>query len=199
MIDSRKVHIGLVVLLVILCAGMLFGAHVASSLLASRSQTLVNLKAQNQATDNEKIQLVQDKNEVNKYNSLNQIAESVVPADKNQAETVREITNLASESGISQLSSITFPPSTLGGSSIKTSSGLTQVTAVKGLPGIDELQITITQSNAALVPYGDFTEFLSKLEQNRRTAEVTSITINPSQKTPNMIAFTLVLEEYLKP
>ena len=199
MINSRKVFLGLIVLLCILCAGMLFGAHAADSVLASRSQTLVNLKAQNQATDDEKIQLVQDKNEISKYASLNQIAESVVPADKNQAETVREISNLAAASGIPQLSSITFPPSTLGGTSIKTSSGLTQVIAVKGLPGIDELPITITQSTAALVPYSDFTEFLSKIEQNRRTAEVSSITINPSQKTPNMIAFTLVLEEYLKP
>lgn len=199
MIDSRKVYIGLIVLLILFGACLLYGAHVADSLLASRSQMLVNLKAQNQAADDEKVQLVQDKNEINKYASLNQIAESVVPADKNQAETVREITNLASESGISQLSSITFPPSTLGGTSIKTSSGLTQVTPVKGLGGIDELQITIAQSDSALVPYSDFTQFLSKLEQNRRTAEVTSITVNPSPKTPNMIAFTLVLEEYLKP
>lgn len=174
-------------------------AYGANAVLQKQSDTLVGLKASNLATENERAQLVKNKADIAKYHDLNEIAKSVVPQDKDQAQAVREIVNIANQSGINKLSSIAFPPSTLGGTKVKTSNGLTQVTPVKGVPGVYDLQITITQANTDPVPYSSFTNFLTKLEQNRRTAQVSNITVQPDAKNPNMVSFTLVIDEFIKP
>lgn len=197
--NSKKLYFGLIGLLVLLGLGILVSAREANALLENKSKTLATLKVSEQAMDDQKTQLAKDKKDIATYADLNNIAKSVVPQDKDQAEAVREIVNLASKSGISQLSSIAFPPSTLGGTSVKTAKGLTQVTPVKGIPGVYDLQITVTQANTSEVPYNNFITFLTKLERNRRTAEVSSITVQPDQKNSGTVAFTLVIDEFIKP
>jgi hypothetical protein len=198
--NSKRLYYGLIIVLALLGIGILFSAREANTLLKNQSNTLVSLKANKQAADDQKTQLIQDKKDISTYSDLNTIAQSIVPQDKDQAEAVREIVDLANQSGISQLSSITFPPSTLGGTTaVKTPNGLTQVTPVTNIPGVYDLQITVTQGSLTPIPYNDFITFLTKLEQNRRTAQVSSISITPDGKNPNMIAFTLVIDEFIKP
>lgn len=214
--NSKKLYYILIVVLVLCGVGLVFGAREANSLLETQSQKLVGLKASDQATSQQKTQLAQDKKDIATYSDLNTIAKSVVPQDKDQAEAVREISDLAAASGISRLSSVTFPPSTLGAtvptatsSSASTSTpsasptkGLTQVTPVKDIPGVYDLQITVTQGGGNSkdeVSYGNFISFLQKLEQNRRTAEVSSITVQPDPKNADLVSFTLVIDEFIKP
>lgn len=197
--DSKKLHYILAGLLVLLGIGLLISAREANALLESRSNTLASLKASDQAATTQKAQLAKDKQDITTYTELNNIARSVVPQDKDQAEAVRQIVNLASQSGIHQLSSVSFPASTLGGATVKTPKGLTQVTPVKGIPGVYDLQITVIQSSSAEVSYNSFTSFLKKLEENRRTAQVTSISVEPNPKSANQVAFTLVIDEFIKP
>jgi hypothetical protein len=197
--DNKKMHACLIGLIIVLGVGVVLSVQEANSLLVKQSKTLSAAKAKDLAADNQRVQLVQDKKDVEKYADLNQIAKSVVPQDKNQAEAVREIVNLATKSGISQLSSITFPPSTLGGASTSKQNGLTQVTAVKGISGVYDLPITVTQSTNAKVPYSNFVSFLSKLEQNRRTAQVSSISIEPDPSNSGQVSFTLTIDEFIKP
>lgn len=194
--NSKHLYFGFVGLVLLLGVGLLASARVANIALEHQSKTLGDLKAQRQALEEQQTQLVQDKKDIAAYSDLNTIAKSVVPQDKDQAEAVREIVGLAAQSGIAKLSAITFPPSTLGGTSTKR---LTQVTPVKGIGGVYELPITVTQGNDNLVPYSNFVAFLSKVEQNRRTAEVSSISIQPDQTNTGMIAFTLVIDEFIKP
>lgn len=196
-IDSRKLYYGLIGLLVLLGVGFFVGVKEADAVLEHKSQALVSLKAQNLATTDQQAQLDEDKADIKKYTSLNTIAESVVPQDKDQAQAVQEIVNLAAESGIPSLTSISFPASTLGGTS--TSKGLTQVTAVKGIPGVYDLQITVNQATTDPVSYSDFVTFLSRLEQNRRTAEVSSIDVAPEDSNPSQISFTIVVDEFIRP
>jgi hypothetical protein len=197
--NSKTLFSVLVVVLVLLGGGILAAAYEASNLLEKRSAMLAGLKATDQAETAKKAQLVKNKKDIVTYAELNQIAKTVVPQDKDQAEAVREIVNLAGKSGISKLSSISFPPSTLGGAKVRTAHGLTQLTAVKGIPGVYNLQITVTQADSDPVPYSSFTDFLSRLEQNRRTAQVSSITVQPNPKSPNLVSFTLVVNEFIKP
>jgi hypothetical protein len=197
--NSKLINRFFIIVLVLLFVALIFSAKEANSILSNKSAELVKLKAQDIALTDQQNQLVQDNKNIKQYSSLNQIAESVVPIDKDQAETVREIVDLASQSGIGQLSSIAFPPSTLGGASITTSNGLTQVSPVKGDKGVYDLKITITQDADALVSYNNFLTFLQKLEANRRTALVDSINVQPDQKSPGMVAFTIVVDEYIKP
>lgn len=197
--NAKRLYFGLVTLIALLGLGFIFAAYEANTILENQSSALVNAKAKSQGAADRQALLAQDKKDIQKYAELNTIAKSVVPQDKDQAEAVNEIVNLAAQSGIPQLSSITFPPSTLGGTQVKTSAGLTQVTPVKGVSGVYNLQITITQSNNALVPYSSFITFLAKLEQNRRTTQVSSIDVEPDAKNPNLTAFTLVVNEFIKP
>jgi len=191
------VLIGLFTLIVIGFGGLAYGTD---TLLSGQANKLSKLRADSNVADSQQTTLAKNKQDIAKYGELNTIAETIVPQDKDQAEAVREIANLAAQSGIPKLSSITFPSSTLGAvSGLKSNPNLTQLLPVKGMPGVYELQITVSQESTALVPYSSFTSFLQKLEQNRRTAQVSSITVQPNATSPNQVSFTLVINEFIKP
>lgn len=210
--STKRVYyimLGLVGLLFLIA---LIGTLQVNKLLKSKADTLVDLKLQSQVISNQQTGLQKAKKQVAQYSSFKETAKSIVPQDKDQAQAVREISKIATESGIPRLSSITFPLSTLGGASgataaptttaapAKNSKALTQLTPVKGISGgVYSLQITIQQTSEAAIPYSRFINFLERLEQNRRTAQVTSIILLPDTTRPNMVAFTLVINEFIKP
>lgn len=209
--NSKRMYFVLLGLVGLFLVGLVGGTLGVNKLLQAKSKELVNLKLQSQVVASQQISLVNAKKQVAKYAPLEQIAKTVVPQDKDQAEAVLEITKLAKESGISQLTSVTFPQSTLGGPAGTTQTttpapaanssknALTQLTPVKGISGVYQLQITIQQSSDNAIGYNQFITFLSKLEQNRRTAQVSSITLLPDSKNPSLVAFTLVINEFIKP
>jgi len=186
-------------------------AYLANQMLAKQSKKLVQLRLQSQDISQQKINLSRAEQDIAKYSSLETVAKTIVPQDKDQAEAVRELVNIAQSSGIS-LSSVTFSASTLGSAKAPTTgasgtatpvvpqaSKLTQVTPVAGIPGVYDLQINVTQSSDAPVTYNSFITFLSRLESNRRTAQVSSINLLPDAKNPSVLTFTLTIDEYIKP
>ena len=208
--SSKKLYFVLIGLIVLLGAGTIGGAYEADQLLQQRSTVLVNQKATSAGLDGQQQQLIKNKKDIATYQDLNTIAKTIVPQDKDQAQAVLEIVRLAQQSNISRLSTITFPSSTLGtkpaaGSTTTTpaaptgNNALTQLIPVKGIPGVYDLQITIQQSTSTAVPYSTFITFLQKLEQNRRTAQVSNISVTPDSKNPNLVSFTLIIDEYIKP
>jgi len=202
---AKQLYILLIVLSVVAVAGFFGVGYGADTLMHGQATKLSKLRADSAALNDQEIALTKNKQDITKYSDLNKIAESVVPQDKDQAEAVREIVNLAAQSGIGKISSITFPSSTLGAAgtgsaaSGQTNPALTQLTPVKGITGVYTLKITVTQLQSDQVPYSQFTTFLTKLEQNRRTAQVSNITIQPDASNPNMVAFVLIINEYIKP
>jgi hypothetical protein len=198
--NGKKLYRILTGALALLAVGLLVSVYGANSMLNSKSNELVTQKAANLAAAEQEKELGKAKKDIATYGEMNEIAKSVVPQDKDQAKTVSEIVDLASQSGIARLSSVSFPPSTLGGvTSVKTLHGLTQVTPVKGMAGVYTLQITVTQADTEPVPFNSFVTFLSKLERNRRTALVSSINVQPNPDRPDLVSFTLVIDEYIKP
>jgi hypothetical protein len=205
-------------LIAVLSIGLLAGAYGANSLLSERAATLTDAKAKAAALKNEQQSLVIAKKEVKQYAGLQKIAQAVVPEDKDQAEATREIVKLANNNGVS-LAAITFPASSLGSSStasgVSSSSAaarstpvvnansttvkLSQLQPVKNIPGVYVLQITVQSDATRPVPYSSFINFLSALEHNRRTAQISNITIQPSTTSPGLLTFTLTLNEYIKP
>jgi hypothetical protein len=182
----------------LLATASLFGvAYGADQLLGKQARKLSNLRADSASASLQQTALTQDRKDIQRYSQLNTIAASVVPQDKDQAQAVQQIVNVAAASGIAKLSSITFPTSSLGTHS---SSKLTQLTPVAGITGVYNLQITITLSGGdSSVPYDNFLQFLTGLEQNRRTAEVSSISVQPDSQRPGNVSFTLVVNEFIKP
>lgn len=198
--NTQRLSYFLIALTLLSGIGLLGSAVAADRILSQKSAELSKIKAQSQVADELQQSLKKNKADIAKYAELNAIAKTVVPQDKGQAQTVGEIVKIAADSNIPNLSSITFPASTLGGAgATQTAPNLTQLTPVKGIPGVYVLPITITQDGANTVPYDAFLTFLRKLENNRRTAQVSTVSIQPDTKNPNQILFTLTVNEYIKP
>ena len=199
---------GLVGLLVILNFGAVFAGN---KLLHAKSKSLTSLKLDNKVLDEQQNSIKQAKSDIDKYSDLESIAKAVVPQDKDQAETVREIVKIAKDNDI-VLGSVSFPASTLGQIAPKATSTddktttpkvttppLTQVTAVDGIKGVYSLQVNILQDTTRPVAFQKFINFLTALEKNRRTAQVTSITVTPNPTDRSKLTFSLTVSTYIKP
>jgi hypothetical protein len=213
----KRLYFLLIGLIGLLLVGLLAGTYGTNSLLISQAGKLTNLKAKNLALSQEQLGLSKAKEEVKKYSSLEQITQAIVPEDKDQALTVREIVNLANQFGVN-LASINFPESSLGNTTAVSTTGvapagasssesaanaklnnLSQLTAVPKIPGVYELPITVAGDPNKPVTYSAFISFLTGLEHNRRTAQVSTISLAPSTTNPELLTFTLTLNEYIKP
>jgi hypothetical protein len=220
--NSKRLHIVLIAILVLLFIGLLGGAYGVNKLLVSETNNLLVLKAKNQALTQEQISLNKAKKDAQRYENLNKIAQAVVPQDKNQAEAVRQIVNIAAKNNI-MLAAINFPASTLGNlasgaaapaapaapaasaspapatAAASNTKNLSQLTALKNIPGVYQLPITINNDSNHPVQYAHFINFLSDLEHNRRTSQVQTISIQPAANNSDSIVFSLTLNEYIKP
>ena len=198
--NTKKTFYAMIGLTLLMAIGIIISFISSFGILKKSSDELVAVKLENRILDEQQSFLVKAKKDIETYKELNGIAQSVVPQDKDQARTVRDITSIASSLGI-KLSSVSFPASTLGQSSkiSGAKTAVTQVTPVAGIPKLYEMQITVQQDTGAPISYEKFLDFLSKLEKNRRTAQVTSVTIQPSTSNRNNLTFNLVLSTYIKP
>ena len=181
--------------------GLFGGVYMLSGLLKNKSADLVKSRQELAMLTAQQNGLAQAKSQIKKYSELHKITKAIVPQDKDQAETVRQISAIATANNIT-LNSITFPMSTLGttkAAAASKSAGLSQLVAVPSIPGVYNQQITISNNTDSLVSFEQFVAFLSGLENNRRTAEVSSLSIQPQRANPGQLTFTLVLNNYIKP
>lgn len=214
--NSKRLHLILLAVIGLLLVGLVAGAYEVNSMVSSESNKLSALKAKDKALAQQQTGLKVAKKGLAEYAELEQISHSIVPEDKNQAETVRQLSNIATNNGI-KLASITFPASTLGANTpaAGVSSGTTastptptvpaantktsQLTAVPTIPGVYQLPITVTSDPQHTSSYARLISFLSDLENNRRTAQVTNISIQPDPAAPGNVSFIITLNEYIKP
>ena len=210
--NGKILHTILLAVIGLLLIGLLAGTYGINKVLSSEASKLTAAKAKSQALEQEQIGLKKAKKDIQKYAELEQIAKAVVPEDKSQAEAVREIVNIAAANNIG-LASVNFPASTLGNNLLKTGSAtaspspaagantksLSQLLPVKNIAGVYELTITVNSDPNNPVQYSRFINFLKALESNRRTAQVSSIAIQPNLKNHSLLSFNLTLNEYIKP
>lgn len=206
---SKNVFFGLLAGITITVLGTGFVFMRGNQLLEKKSEELVELKAANEALETQSIELVTAKQEIERYSDLENITQSIVPQDKDQARAVAEIVTLAAQNGIA-LREINFPSSNLGTSpqasggqrgrsSGSRSSTPSQITPVDGIKGVYSLEVTIVPQN--YVNYGQFIQFLASLEKNRRIAQVTKISIDPQTTDSNtpLVDFLLTINIFTKP
>jgi len=216
MSPGKRLHFVLIAVVILLLVGLAAGAYGTNTLLSAQATKLTNLKAKSLALAAEQLSLVNAKKDLRTYASLAHIAGAVVPEDKDQAEAAREIVNIAAANNVS-LAAINFPASTLGtsasGSTSSTTtaptttpvnanssaSKLSQLLPVKNIPGVYDLQITVQGDANRPVQYSAFINFLSALEHNRRTAQISTITLEPNNINHSLLTFSLTLNEYIKP
>lgn len=189
--------------------GIICVVYFGNKMLVNESTKLVDLKAVSSVLETDQAGLVKAQRDINKYKDLEQITQAIVPQDKDQAKAVREIVTLANESGI-VLQSVTFPASNLGavvappkGEQPKDAPApkqvISQAVPVEGIKGVYSIEATIIPQKE--VSYSQFIDFLSKLENNRRTAQVTRIKIEPKSSDQNnsQLKVTLTVNIFLKP
>jgi hypothetical protein len=193
-ISTKNLYYGLIGVCVLAFVALLAGAYGADKVLARKGEDVRAAKLETMVLEEEQRRLAKAKADIEKYKSLAEIAKHIVPQDKDQAQTVREIVNLAAKHNIS-LQAITFPSSSLGGKNADRS----QLKEVKNIKGVYSLEITIRSSTDKPALYSDFLAFLRDLERNRRTALVQSVTLTPKQEDPSRLEFILKLVEYIKP
>jgi hypothetical protein len=174
---------------------LLASVYAANLVLEGQAKRVTDAKTKTQVMDEKQRQLTKARADIAKYQPLADIAKSIVPQDKDQSQTVREIVNLAAANGI-KLGSITFPSSSLGG---KGAADKSQLKAVKGISGVYTQDITVESDGSVPSSYGSFLNFLDALEHNRRTALVSGISLQPDAEDPSTLTFTLNLSEYIKP
>lgn len=198
-----------ILLIILIICGVYFG----NILLQNQAKKLTAAKTQTKVIEQQQVSLAQAKKDIEKYTEINNIAKSIVPQDKDQAKTVREINKLASESGIA-LKAISFQSSNLGQApaatpkpaegektttpAAPTQPTLSQVKSVEGITGVYALEIIVSSADQQPVPYESFIKFLEKLESNRRTAHVAKITVKPVDDG-STLSFSLTLNAYVKP
>ena len=212
MIFLISIGLSILVFVVVLFFGL--------SMLSKHSKSMVDLKVQSQTADAQLADLQQAKKQVDKYSFFKDVAKTVIPNDKDQAEAVVEINNMAEASGIA-IQSITFPNSTLGlttsgtattsqdaTSSSASKAALSQAKPVSGISGLYSLELTITPDSSKALPaskqitYEKMLDFLSRIENNRHTAQITDVSITPagSGTNPNSgFSFTLTINIFIKP
>lgn len=209
-LNSKNVHYILMGLLALLVVVFIGAVVVGSSKLSKKSQQNVQLKIKSQTAELQLANLEQTKKDVEKYAYFKDIAKTIIPTDKDQAHTVLDIFKIADDAGI-VVSKIDFPPSTLGlnaGSSVgtdatsptSTQKAISQAKPVTAIPGLYSLQLDIFPAENNSVPdekqitYDKMIDFLRRLENDRRTAQLSQIKIQPGAS-----GFTLTINTFIKP
>ena len=205
--NSKRFFFGLIGVILLLGLASIGGVYFGSSLLSNQTDAITKLRAESLALDEQQKSLIQAKRDVEQYTELEKIVKTIVPQEKNQARTVREIVRFAQESGI-KISTITFPASTLGQDSAKskpagdtsktTPSSTTQVKPVEGISGVQQLELTVQSDTNVPIPYSNLLDFLTRLEQNRRTSQVSNINVQPAEADRTKVTFTLIVNVYVK-
>lgn len=209
MMNAKRLYWLLLGSLVIIFGGLLGATYGVSHLLKTKSSELASNKALVRQLTSQQAGLAKSKGDIARYAELENITKAIVPQDKDQAQTVRELTNIASANDVS-LTTITFPSSTLGanatGGTARATTpaatakpNLSQLTPVVGIPGVYNLQIVVGNNAANYVTFNQLDAFLRGLENNRRTAAVSSLTITPQQDNTNHLVFSLIINTYIKP
>lgn len=211
--SARQLRFLLLVLMGLAAVGFIATVVLGLDALSKKSSELVALKLKSKTLDAQLTSLGVAKKQVEQYSYFNEVAKTVLPTDKDQAKAVLTIFQLANESGIA-LASITFPTSSLGGSTSSASatgsasSAISQAVPVEGIKGLYSLQLTITPDIAVTVPsdrvatYPKFLNFLRKIERDRRTAQITGVTIQPRNEPilpDQAINFTLIINIFMRP
>lgn len=201
--NSKKVFFLLVAVCVLLIGAAGFATYTGAAFLKSKGTTILEYKLQNAVLEDKELAIIQAKKDIETYAELEKVAKSIVPQEKDQARTVREIDAIATDAGV-PLTSIEFPESALG--TVKNTSkkaiipNTSQLTEVPGMKGLYAMDITVAANEITMpVEYSKVLNMLGGLERNRRTAYITALTITPNKDNRNLVNFTLTIKVYIKP
>lgn len=173
--------IGVVIVAILLGVG---GFIIGENRIAERVLEVSNLKADQEVVQQEVAVFEDAQSKVEKYSSVLEIADRVLPPSKNQAELIAELKKFANDTSI-VIQQISFE----SGEQSK-NSATSQTTSIEGLTGVLAIPTAITFEPG--LSYQELLNFLKKVEQNQRIMQVKNVSLTPDQKTPNVLASALI-------
>ena len=212
--NSKKffyISLGLVAALLFLLGGSLYYMN---DYLQKSSNSLVKAKLDSRVTEEREKYYIQARKDLAKYSDISTTLAKVLPKDKDQAIAVAEIGQIADETGIN-IKQISFPSSTLGEKKVSpaittttpvssaaptpATPTITQAKPVDGVTGVlsIEAQIQFVSTKTQKLTYPQLLSFLDKIERNRRTMQVSSISITPSSS--DQIDASISIRIFVKP
>ena len=191
--NSKQLHmilLGVCGLLILSFGGVLF---LGVQALQDRSTELQAAVNEREVVEQQELALITAQGDIDRYSELEEVSKRIIPQEKDQARTVREIIQIAQQANVN-ITAINFPSSELGDDDDQM---ITQATPVDGLRGLLELRITVQMGNNTT--FNQLINFLEGLETNRRTSQVQSVTITPDRQDRTVLTPTIELSVYLKP
>jgi hypothetical protein len=194
-------------------------ASLGLSKLSTKSEAMVGLKNQSQLLEAQLDSLSSAKKEIQQYSYFKEAAKTVIPADKDQARAVLDLSQFADQSGF-LIGGITFPTSTLNAPALRTAPGtaanaataspsqvISQAKPVSSIPGLYSIELTVTPQTGCEIPankqitYPKMISFMQKVEHNRRTAQISQVIIEPvsNQQCTEQFNFNLTVNIFIKP
>ncbi len=189
---AKQLYYTLIGLCVVLLIGLAGSIYLGLTMLDRQADELRQAEIEREVIDIQGLSLLRALNEIEEFSELEEVAQRIIPQEKDQARTVREIISISQQSG-ANVSSFSFPSSDLGDEDDIVSQAL----PVAGIPGLFELEITIQDTNGT--GFNQFIAFLEGLEQNRRTSQVKSVTINPDSEARSVVEFSINLSVFIRP
>lgn len=190
--NAKQLYFSLIGLCIVLVAGIAGSVYLGLNMLDEQSDQLKQAEIEREVIEIQELSLLRAFNEIEEFSELEAVARRIIPQEKDQARTVREIISIAQQSG-ANISSFSFPSSDLGDDA----DIISQARPVAGMPGLFELEITIQDTNGT--GFNQFIAFLEGLEQNRRTSQVKSVIIDPDPDIRDLVEFSINLSVYIRP
>ncbi len=206
--NSKRVFYGMVATVFLLISSVILVVVFGSIWLSKRSEKLVAVKLDNLMVEDQKLALIAANKDIDTYKQLDAVAKSIVPRDKDQARAIRDIVQIAEDNGIT-IDGISFPSSTLGAKQAAVPASTdantpaapvapkdSQVKAVPGVNGVYSVTLDVTPNSNNPISYSQLINFLERLENNRRTAQISRISISPKV---GGLSFTMSVNIFIKP
>src|SRR5688572_28207434 len=100
MLNAKRLYLVLCGMVVLALGALGASVYFAGGLLQKQSGQVYDARLKTLALEDRQARLTKAKIDIDKYKELAEVAKSIVPQDKDQARTVREINNLAAANNI---------------------------------------------------------------------------------------------------
>jgi Tfp pilus assembly protein PilO len=187
-LDAKKLFLALVIGNALLVGATLGVFMVASSAAQKKSQTIAQLKADDQTNQQALNYYKVLQSNLNANKDLAAIADKVLPTDKDQSAAFADLDKISKSTGV-PIGQITFNPGTNKGT------GQT-LTSPSGIKGVSVISVALSSTTT---PYNNLLNFLKAIENTQRRMQITSLNITPNSTNPNLLdRVDLSIDIYLK-
>ena len=220
MINAKRLSIVLTILLAVQATGAIALTYFANNWLTNKSESLVNIKLDTVALEEQQKVNLQAAKDLEIYETTRILLEKIVPKSKDQAKTISELQEIASDIGVT-IRSMTFPASELGNSgssatvvgttpsaAAANTNVVTQAEPVDNIPGLLGIEVSLSQidrlsgSSGDGMTYNQLINFLEAIEKNRRTMQIKTLQILPLKSSTGEVSgysATLTMNIFVKP